>query len=392
MIALTGIVALVLAMIALADARFVVPMIVVLALVLGISSLLLAGVTAWRGRCAANTSGDVSTIGRIVTLENLGLLAASFFLLFCAIIMDGHSPGEIKNFLFDMATWKHLIQELAFALLIAFLIIISIERRSRHEMKADYESRLKGMQLNAISAVFGINSDRKLVDRVFNMILGDPFYRWSQHTALEFREVMIESSSGVPTPFLVMSVSISYQLENRSATSREYPIVLAIEKFNIRGVGFDENRVAAHSSIGTVHAGNSKIKLNEEEQATVTLYKGKMQIAAGEKVPVSLSFNSVRRCEDSEYFWIKHPCDSMTVDIRLPSDDYIIDSYSPTGDLVCTLDTGPRRVWRLDGPILPNEGIYVSWQRSNVVCQVPASTSTGESKEKTDANSPPPSE
>lgn len=380
MIAFIGFMSLALGMIGLADGRFVVPMVLALAALLGSAFVVMSVVSAWKAHSPDKLRAKESLGAIIAKPDNLLILVGGLLLLLVAIILEGaHGSTSHGGVLFELATWKHLSQELAFALLIAFVIIISIERRSRDEMKREYETRLQGLQLNAISAVFGINADRKLVDRVFD-VLGDPFYRWNQHTSLEFVEAQVNSKDGLPVKVLVMSVSLNYQIENRGATPVSYPVKLAVERSTIKGVPYSEEHMRKHSSVGEVYVGPERINLKEDAHEGVTFYEGSTILAVGEKLPVSLSFSTIRRHDDAEYFWVKHPCDGMTVEMKLPSDDYLIEAYAPARELVCTMNTGARRVWRLDGPILPNEGIYISWQRANAQCRAavaPAAVGTG---------------
>lgn len=131
-----------------------------------------------------------------------------------------------------------ILSELGFAFLISFIIIISLEQRSRDEFNQTVNQRITHIQDNVFKSTFSRNIPKPLIDEVDKLVLRADFVRESYNCTYRFQlaDAANLNSSAPDVRVLISDVSVVYRIRNVSGVRQPCNITAGIEKSPVDGL------------------------------------------------------------------------------------------------------------------------------------------------------------
>ena len=190
-----------------------------------------------------HTNG-VRRVFALLTKRTLVLLAIAFTVLFLALIVE-HAANPQAPGIISINTLSELLREAAFAFLIAFAVIATVELESREERerKAKHgqekfllglqdernkfnetvKATLKDIQKDVFQATFERQIPKQIVDEINQLVFTSDFVRTHHHQTLTLRNITAAylDENFKPYDLVELEVQYDYTVENVSAIMKQ---------------------------------------------------------------------------------------------------------------------------------------------------------------------------
>lgn len=316
------------------------------------------------------------------------LIAALVILLFAtvlqAVIVD--STGEL--FWFSWSTLVSFSKEVAFACLIAWIIINSVEAASR-KRQDDMASRFlekqeesssefldkqderaqelsKSLAEDVYKAVFAQNVPRELVDAVVDQVLGTEIVRMHHVARFELNEFP-DGDSEAKKNHLLLTTTTEYTIVNVSNREVKVPI----------RVGYPTpgpKALKRYSKLKSISIDGEELSSNQIKKGDIAMpdevdkvrFKWDRDLGAGEELKVVTVSDLVKDRSDNEIWVSLFPSMGMDLSVLVNVEGLQFGaracSRSKLKNQMGQLKTGQLNRFKLDGPVLPHQSIIVWWR------------------------------
>jgi hypothetical protein len=282
--------------------------------------------------------------------------------------------------------WSKIIPlffgELGVALLVAYIIGTAIdvqtrrkEARNRLREKEDLKRRREAEQLEAL------DREQKMVQDVFRGVLGirhsTAYVRKVIETTLEKRVVrrmvsliytlrrLDEAERGRiedADRFMILDQAVSFELQNLSTEETEVDVCLVVPIRQGKNL-HDESKLQAVSIGGKALRPDQIVETGSGGDSKC--YSWKHTIPGSGRLPVSFKQRLIKEESDTEVWCATYACtEGLTLQVVAPGDLHMgIRNNTASRDRVETdpSDNGVG-VWKIDGPILPNDSVVFYWR------------------------------
>lgn len=301
----------------------------------------------------------------VVALALLVTAVAAEHPFFLSHSTAGHSA------IFNLHALAALLKEIAFALLIALVISIGIERQAR-----DADAKLAAEQRQRIAedvfrGVFSNELPPNYVEQVIRTTLKPNVIRHyvrSLDTLSRVTEPEEIHPSGRLGPLLQYHRVISSSIENISAETVRHTLRISLpifspdlarwvrlKRFVVGGRAFGEADVEG-------------MRATDERESRVT-YSYDVDLRPREPIEVLWETTHLKELSDSEVYGSALPTMRWELAVRFDEPNMIFDARnngaSPARRIFEDSSRGAAQ-WVVDGPMLPNESIIVWWHKRPV--------------------------
>lgn len=263
--------------------------------------------------------------------------------------------------------WQLFLKEVAFALLIACIFGITIERVQRREFVKLVTEEREVLKRDVFLYAYGHNIPEEIREEIRSRILYEPFYRRDLTIEWEFSEIPNEPEA------LSLKKEYSYLLVNNSAEDRDCP-------FEFTQIG-----VADQSTLGETEFNVLRIQhkdkvtewrskdMKEERPAAqphMRKFSTMFRVQAQQTVHIYFAIRANRKQADEDNYSSRHPvAGKTTVRLRiLPPLRLDVTVACKTQPLRIATDSEPpnKYSYYIEEGLLPYQGIIISWASKEV--------------------------
>lgn len=284
------------------------------------------------------------------------------FLILLGILYNDHGVGIFT--LFEKKTVALFISELGFAFVIAFVISVGIEMRSRREHNALVAMQLAAANRNIFEAIYKVRMPPEVFQEIEEKIIKQKFYRKNTHIYYTFSSQDNPIEGHEISKIFKVEVNLSYDVENLSDDDDDFDLRVFIETPLIRELS---DRVQL---IDLLLDGKSisreeleKARRNWADTENYIRYRYPIPVQGGHSRKVEIIYEMVKLERDNEAWRSFYPCDSLRLTLILPTNlTCSVDAIHPDGITSTKGKAGDQlREFRIDKPLLPAHGVLFWW-------------------------------
>jgi hypothetical protein len=309
------------------------------------------------------------------------------WLLFCValvilFIINGiEYTQKYESTVFSLKSLITILKEVAFALIIAWAVSISIERISKSEITREITENVRTIKTEAAKqsaaiqdSVFRAMLKRNLPDRLveeIKYVFENRFLRHNNTLTYLFSEAMLSEFGNVAKDFRVlrMKYNNSYTVENVSHDTEDYPVEILLEKPPF--IRIDDYFKAGSKNFSLKIDGKDvpaeALKMADDLAPDDPNFKRFRYIISnvkpGNRHRVDVAIESFKQMADTEVFRTLAPTDGLTLVVKLPTGFVCQADALHRVDLepISKLSTDGLFQWKLDAALIPNQGIMFWW-------------------------------
>ena len=299
------------------------------------------------------------------------------------------------------------VKELGIAFIIAVIIIMTIEAKSRSEieeainiafsdMSSSHEQKVQEIKQNVFNSLFYRDHDKNIVEYMKVNIFESDFYRKDAYTKFflkpipeDLRNEFLRSEldenypdlTTCETP-LILEVINFFSIVNISKGPVDYNFSAFIERpfdkhlekcvkllsFSVDGVPIavpDGNQIPSESG---------PIKLDKNDDFYTFEYLTKIE--SGKSVEFEVVYHIIKYSRDNVQWYQKIPCDSYSAQIHFPADLSMYGSPIHSTSSCHREKTDSFLGFRIREPLFPHNGVQFWWSPDTFVAQGESDVST----------------
>lgn len=316
-----------------------------------------------------------------------------FLLIFCAVVL----AWLIKPDSIILKITLTAIGEAGFALVIAIILSLTVERQFKEEFHKDtmerqetllgeVKEREEKLSKSIFDYLYSIRLDYGVFQSLEKYIFQQPFYR--KNLQVDYR---IEETSG---DWILLEALYSYTDENISNEGQDYKFSFKAEKplgdppvsFS-RDVGLAELYLGRQYSIEEIN----KSDQDEDDSPEFTKYSVALTLHPGETVEVRARVFLAKRKQDAELYRTSRPSDRLRASFTFDPERFelMVEPLHPSNPKpVDRVLTKGRVVVDISEPLLPKQGVFFWWcdKRCTVPDPQPTADPDAASTARSDAN------
>lgn len=292
-------------------------------------------------------------------VRTLSILTFALFALFLAQLYE--NPFLIcdqSGCSLNLKLFSHLALEIAFALIIALGVILSIEHQSR---KADLDANEKMRKLIAedvFRGVFAKDLPAQYVSKIIGYLLKIDAIR--DYIRITDR---IEKNPNDKAKILLVR-NVRYRARNISHAKIIYPVKFYFHSDDLDDLGKSGMTSAKIGSRSFDEAALQALKCTDTQSGAIS-YAFTQEIEAGRDIEIELNMVIVKQKNDTEVFGAFDPSMKLNYSIRsaLPLKRLGLTerSLTPATKQICDAKAGIGD-WEIDGPFLKDNSISTWWE------------------------------
>ena len=283
-----------------------------------------------------------------------------FFLLSLLALIAGHYAEHELH-------WKlrsHIVNEIGIAILVAIILAVTIEYVSRKRDERRFREEKAEIKKDVFEHVLGYRLPEGTFPVLDDQILNASFFR--KDFAIRYELFALEDPR-----FIKIHGQISYKVLNLTPNPKDYPFRTGIEKAPVAElddmVKFTVVRVRDKGGDLLDLDSEEKLKKAQDESIPNHLHiKRTITIKENDQVSVTIRYHSVRALQGGSAFLLT-PNVALGFQLFVQAWDGI--EVSATAYLAETLKKGDQHLkqqnsyhWILQRPMLPYQGVYLSWR------------------------------
>jgi hypothetical protein len=342
------------------------------------------------GPVGVGTAQPLGLIKRVFTLLNRRIFLLLIFALFalCVALMVEQltAPLEPTHRILSASTLSELLREIAFAFLIAFAIIATVELESREEreQKAEDErinfmreltterdefakkvdQKLVEISQNVFWATFERQIPKRIVDELNLLVFSSDFVRTDHHQTLTLRNINATDldQNFAHCDLVELIVEADYVVRNVSAIAKPFYIKMSGEKppdkalhkhlkLELLSVWLDGARINAEV----------ESKDMDDEHTTARVWKIN-DIKPQNELKIMTRQTLIKYPNDYEVWRSVYPTCGLKFTVEFPEQVRSFDAKALHREPLIPQELNPRKFdYLLNGPLLPHQGVLVWW-------------------------------
>jgi len=278
---------------------------------------------------------------------------------------DGHT-GVAYYFGNGKELFAHTITEVGIAGFIAFLLAATVERLSSHEILTLTHEHGRQVSQDVFKYVFGYDVSPEIRRVIYEDILQIPLLRKNSAVKVTLDILPLSAPSN---RCVRVKREYSYAVQNLTSKTRQHTIYLPPGKLKIA----DPTSESKHLSVIVTGSGND-IRLTEEELKRRQDERGlgepipiDIQIKNDEPAKVTIETQWERFLEGGHmHFIVNTHTIGLDLFVEVPKNDLVVGAECFESNVLMDMSEGlePGNYhWRMDKPLLPYQGLYVTWAK-----------------------------
>jgi hypothetical protein len=261
---------------------------------------------------------------------------------------------------------QELFRDTGIAFVVAFIIIITIEQKSRRELNERIQQFMQLSHQYLFKSVFGVDLPQRMYDLVQERILKEPFYRFGTQVNYDLRPLTDQASTRFGARRLLLDVDFSYTVKNLSDREQPYAVKFFVENNFPMRTGAD--RVPAvpqpRVSINGVPLTEAELRAADAQWFNtpgMTRYIHEISLARGATAHIKVEHTLDKLIADSETWRSIYPCDGLNVSISYPDELTVEVDGIHRSDLVTIHKSPVSYRGEIREPLFPANGIVFWW-------------------------------
>lgn len=248
-----------------------------------------------------------------------------------------------------------LLHELGFAAIVALILTFTIERFSRERHAAEVKELTAGINRDLFHAVYGRHLPPGVFTEVERLLLAQRAHRSKLHVEYEFFDRPGRST-------FVCKLRVSYELFNPSSEPVRCSVGMFVESPS-------DGRDTELCQVTDVTLGKQKLARVEIDGVTTkgrfaVVFDKDVELGAGERLEVDIHGQLVKNVIDTELWTSQMPCDGLRLTVRMPPGMNFEARSIHSQPLRELHSEQTMKVWRIDGGLIPQQGIAFWWANS----------------------------
>jgi len=261
------------------------------------------------------------------------------------------------------------LSELGFALIIAFIVSISIEARAHADFIKLFREKNQVLNQNVFKAIYEISHDpayvRVAIERVFQAKLlrrdYEVSYRLDAYPSLSDYAGKVDF-----TRFLLVTVQIRYSVRNLTNADNTFDLKYGLP---LRSGIFREKARLSSLRIGQDPpiTGDELTALLIGDDGTERAYNKRITLKGNEERDIAIDATMVKELSDTEIFSFLHPTMGLKLTLTVNVEGLKWGMRPRTASTVqqsIPAEDGRSQVWRIAGPILPHNSVSLWWRHA----------------------------
>ena len=271
----------------------------------------------------------------------------------------------VSYLLNEHAWYHHAIRDLGIAIIVSFIVIITIEQRQRREQDAAIKKFLERSHRGLFEIIFGVNLPRNVWDLLTEKIMNEKFFRKDTHV---FYNITIpDGLSPIGNiPAVLVRQETRMEIENLTGSKIKYEARFFVEKRQKDNFQLEtENPPSIQLFIDHVEVKNIG-KPSESNPGDVdseyNLYQHNIDIAGKDSRHLIVGDYPRRKLISDTEFWRSiYPCDGLSITLDFPACLTVgLDAIHPDNvEIIHKSDTLIHA--RISRPLLPHNGFTFWW-------------------------------
>lgn len=260
--------------------------------------------------------------------------------------------------------WLQLVREIGLALIVAVILIFSIERLTRERHIQEVNKWIGEVSNSVFKAVIARNTPRSVYLEVEKNLLYRDFFRKDTsvtYTLRKFEAADQDIADNQRSEFRKCDVHFHYIVENVNQADRviNYPLTLVFNiplQENLRSL-CKITAVSVDGSPIVVELGKN-LRIGEQDMA----FRHDLHISRGQSVLIRCAWTQVQKAEGEEVWSSTDPTEGVTFTVNTPDGDLKVWGDSMHSEKLDVISESKYAVtWRLPHGIFPYQGIYFRW-------------------------------
>lgn len=311
------------------------------------------------------------------------LFVAGLFCILLGISVKGTGTAHLETFLYYASVF---LKELGFALIIAFVISIGIEKYARERQQEAVDHHIQRIKRSIFEGVYGTRQEPELVKLLEDVVFENAFFRTGYEVHIDMEHIETDMQRQSNDTLVKLKIDCRFYVHNRTEEERDFVFKVKLEKPydpTLRGV---VSMTAL--KLGDYHLNDKNIREADdclEDNEDFKMYSWKRRTLPNEALYVQAKYVIVKYARDAMPWYVFGPCDGFRLLVHHPKNIVVYGLHAhPCDDGVRKEGGGLEdSVFELqiDKPLLPNHGAFIWWSLIPQVPQLaaqPASAARGE--------------
>ncbi len=248
--------------------------------------------------------------------------------------------------------------EIAEALIVAYIIVISIEYHSRIELNKIIAKFLVSTHSHLFQAIMGVQFPIEVFDLVRDRLMKDPAYRVGTEVHFTIKDIEENPPKQFGIDTVIIEMLCRYTVKNLSDGVYTHPLRFFVEKnepeqnhtlsLSIDGKELDQAQIIAADAAWEDRPGLKRFEIDVE-------------IAKGEEKRIVAKLSERRLIADTYTWKCLHPCDGLRISITYPRELKVFSNSIHADDLEYIEINEHHQIAKISRPLFPANGFMFWW-------------------------------
>ena len=260
----------------------------------------------------------------------------------------------------------HVARDLGIALVIAFVIIISIEQRTRKEQNEIIEKFLSQSGEHLHRAILGVEFPPNMYEFSKEQLMKAPFFRTETDVNYTIKRPNVQKTR-FGCDIVILEVQFKYVVRNMGPVSQNFPL-----RFFVEEEGLDQLAGAGDPIVlkplevfieGKLLSGELLSRADDkwDDVPGLKRYACNVALDPGEAKTISITHATTKLAADLEVWRSIHPCDGITFSVQFPEELVVSVDVMHPDRAECTFKNESNYRGRINRPLFPQHGFMFWW-------------------------------
>jgi hypothetical protein len=262
---------------------------------------------------------------------------------------------------------SHILRDLGIALIVSFVIIVTIEQKSRGELNQTVQTFLVRTHENLFQTILGVQFPKAMFDFVRERLMKEPVFRTGTEIHYTIRSLRESSSVLYGFPTVIVDFVSIYVVNNLSDKEQRHPLRFFVEK---AGPGSPLNEPKLIVDGQTIDADKlAKADSGWTDRPGLRRFEYTLMMSPNASHTVEMRHSMTKLIADSECWRSLYACDGLRLTITHPADLVVMADGMHTDELVTIQQNEVSLVGKLDRPLFPANGFLFWWHPREVAAE-----------------------
>lgn len=288
-----------------------------------------------------------------------GIVCLIVAIAFAHALHSYRDAGGASEIISVGAVASEFIKEFGFALVIAYVISATIEKKARWEYNNLVNEKSTKMNRNVFEAIYNTRIPNRVFSEVESAIIKVPFLRENFRVRYEFTRIHEENA-------LRCNASISYNIINLSGDRQTFDLKINLEK-PFHNKFLDLVKVTSVCVGPHTFTDQDIATAYDAAQDTESFvkYKHRVKMDPNQRIHVNAKYVMIKALSDTEVWRCIVPTDGIDLAVVMPKDlAHVYATAAHRNELAQTHggEGNQMHEWELRDVVLPHQGFVLWWQ------------------------------